>query len=417
MDDYDSRTADQPQMIPLRDDRRTNDSLEGLKIAFVDFQDDGLAARLQNVGALVCDLTVPQLDVVVLDAASSDAQSLRDRLPSEVIDRLRDGGIQVIGRRPLRDLFEDTPPAIHRLYTRCMVADLVGVPVSTIRSWQRRGLIQPVNNVSKLPYFDFQEVSTAKQLATLVELGITPSAIRKNLRKLAAWLPQQARPLNQFSILVEGKRMLLRQADGLVEPGGQRRLDFDHTSDEGSVSSGDSGCDILPFQPLSTPTESLPEHREDWIDIAERLEQAGELMEAVQVYRTMQLACGPDAEICLRIGELLFRAGDLAGARERFYTAIELDETLLEARAALGCVLAEQGQLELATSAFQGALNSHPDYADVHFHLARIYQNAGDRQRAIRHWQRFEYLSPTGPWADEARCQLKFLQQTEPDRP
>ncbi len=51
--------------------------------------------------------------------------------------------------------------------------------------------------------------------------------------------------------------------------------------------------------------------------------------------------------------------------------AIELDEDLVEARANLGCVLAEQGERELAVAALEGALALHPDYADAHFHLAR----------------------------------------------
>ena len=43
------------------------------------------------------------------------------------------------------------------------------------------------------------------------------------------------------------------------------------------------------------------------------------------------------------LAETLYRAGDLAAARERYYTVIELDEDHLEARTSLACVLAEQG--------------------------------------------------------------------------
>ena len=141
----------------------------------------------------------------------------------------------------------------------------------------------------------------------------------------------------------------------------------------------------------------------------EQLEEVGELDEAVQVYRSLQLAYGPDADTCLRMGELMFRMGDHAAARERYYMAIEMDETLVEARAALGCVLAEMGHVELAVSALEGALIHHPDYADVHFQLARLFQSASKRQQAVRHWQRFLALSPGGPWADDARSQLEYL--------
>ena len=41
-----------------------------------------------------------------------------------------------------------------------------------------------------------------------MELGVKPTTIEKNLRQLAEWLPEISRPLNQLSILVDGKRIL-----------------------------------------------------------------------------------------------------------------------------------------------------------------------------------------------------------------
>ena len=35
------------------------------------------------------------------------------------------------------------------------------------------------------------------------------------------------RHLAQLSVIIEGKEVLLRQGDGLIEPGGQLRLDFE----------------------------------------------------------------------------------------------------------------------------------------------------------------------------------------------
>ena len=105
--------------------------------------------------------------------------------------------------------------------------------------------------------------------------------------------------------------------------------------------------------------------------LAAELEEDGQLAAAAEMYRAAMAAAGPKAEICFQVAELLYRQGDLGGARERYYMAIELDEDYVEARANLGCVLAETGQRELAVAAFEGALRYHPDYADVHYHLAR----------------------------------------------
>jgi tetratricopeptide (TPR) repeat protein len=124
------------------------------------------------------------------------------------------------------------------------------------------------------------------------------------------------------------------------------------------------------------------------------------------MYRAAMAAAGPKAEICFQVAELLYRLGDLGGARERYYMAVELDEDYVEARANLGCVLAETGQHDLAVAAFEGALCYHPDYADVHYHLARTLDDMGDRDRAEEHWQAFVAQSPDTPWAEEARSRL-----------
>ena len=73
------------------------------------------------------------------------------------------------------------------------------------------------------------------------------------------------------------------------------------------------------------------------------------------------------------MAEVLYRAGDLPAARERYFMALELDEHYVEARANLGCVLLDLGEKELALAAFSGALKLHELYADVHYHAARAW--------------------------------------------
>ena len=86
--------------------------------------------------------------------------------------------------------------------------------------------------------------------------------------------------------------------------------------------------------------------------------------------------------------------------------AIELDEDFVEARANLGCVLAETGELELAIAAFQGALVHHREYPDVHYHLARTLDQMHRAAEADVHWRTFLQLAPDSPWANEARLRL-----------
>jgi len=309
---------------------------------------------------------------------------------------------------------------VGKLHTPAMLAELLQVPVTTIRRWHRRGLITPTRQVKKLPYFDFEEVASARRIAALVTAGVNSTQIEKQLSQLADLYPDLQRPLSQLSIIVEGRKVLLRQGEGLVEPSGQKRLDFDaaETLTEASVdeppatisfASATQGNLVVGeaagnFDFGSDPS---PQSKTSFLKLAIELEDEGEFRSAIDVYRSLSLAQGPSADVSFRMAELLYQVNDLAAARERYSMAVEFDDAFVEARANLGCVLVELGQTELALATFEGALEHHPDYPDVHFHLARLLDEIGSEQKAWLHWARFLELTPNGPWADEARLRIE----------
>ena len=288
----------------------------------------------------------------------------------------------------------DPQSDVRGLYTPAMLADLLGVEVAVVRRWHRRGLIRPVHEVRRLPYFDFQEVTTARRLAELLAAGVSPKSLERQLAALARWLPQVERPLAQLSVIVEGRDLLLRCGDGLVDARGQRRIDFDQAG-SAATRSVRVACD--------TVEQETPPTADALVHMAEQLEDEGQLHAAAEMYRAALAAAGPDAWTCFLLAELLYRLGETGAARERYYMAIELDEDFVEARANLGCVLAEGGELELAAAALRGALKYHPDFPDAHYHLARTLDEMGNREEADAHWRRFLELAPTSPWADVAR--------------
>ena len=304
-------------------------------------------------------------------------------------------------------LVEDDQHA-RRLYTPAMLARLLEVPVAVVRRWHRKGLIVPVREVRRLPYFDFQEVSTARRLAELVAAGCSPAVIERKLAELSRYLPTVQRPLAQLSVIVQGKQLLLRQGDGLIEPGGQLRFDFEATDDEGETAPGDleePETQIVSMSEISAE-DSLPATPQEIVALACELEDQGQLAAAADAYRAALSLGGPDAEVSFSLAEVLYRLGDLGAARERYYFVIELDEDFVEARANLGCVLAETGQHELAVAAFQGALTYHDQYPDVHYHLARTLDELHKPVEAEQHWRAFLELAADSPWAVEAQQRL-----------
>ena len=404
---------------------------------------------VKNCGGVPVPLSSDEIDLVVLGADELPMAHQQELLDDRLRGWVRRGKLEVIdesqfwirlgfnGNRTETDedhgdhndtstftsQKEKSGSDIQRLYTPAMVAELIKVTVADVRKWFRHGLIKPCKKIHRLPYFDFQEISTARRLAELVEGGVSPTMIRRRLEEISEYLPQFERPLAQLSIIVEGKNFLLRQDNGIVEPNGQIRLDFsaptdsslDDTDslDEESVEEESNFDDRMS---IAFPTNDTPEpepdlskwSREELVDLACTYEDEGKLDESIEIYRTALFAHGVNAEINFQLAELLYRIGQLEAARERYYSTIELDEEFVEARANLGCVLTELGQDELAVAAFLGAIELHAHFPDVHFHLARTLDRLKRTEEAEIHWREFLKMSPDNSWAAEARERLRI---------
>ena len=357
-------------------------------------------------GATMVEQVDETIDLIVIGADVLPLSEQTELLDDWVIQASADGRIDVINETQLwQDLGAVDPEVeIENLYTPAMLAGLLELPISTIRRWHRRGLITPTRQVNKLAYFDFEEVASARRIAGLIASGATPKSIESKLSRLAGLYPNLQKPLSQLSVIVEGRNVLLRQGEGLIEIGGQMRIDFDSAdladveNENAQVLSLENGQEELTLDQLVTP--------EEFIQMAIEFEDADDPTSAIEVYRAMSLAFGPSADASFRIAELLYQQLDLHGARERYYMAVELDDSFVEARASLGCVLVELEEHQLALSAFHGALQHHADYPDVHFHLARLLDDIEQRDEAVPHWRRFLELAPKSPWAEEARLRL-----------
>lgn len=360
---------------------------------------------IRQHGAVVAGSFDAGVDLVVVgeDGLPLDGRDELERVARRADENRDDDPIEVISETELWERLGllRIEQHVHRLYTPAMLADLLGVEVAVIRRWHRRGLIRPVREVRRLPYFDFQEVTTARRLAEMLAAGASAKSLERQLASLSRWLPNVERPLAQLSVIVEGRELLLRQGDGLIDTQGQRRIDFD--PGPATVSEPlDPAGEVRPTGGEWTSAEELAQ-------LAGRLEDEGQLTGAVEAYRAALAAGGPDPWTCFLLAELLYRVGQTEAARERYYMAIELDENFVEARANLGCVLAETGEHELAVAALCGALKYHADFPDGHYHLARTLDDMGRADEAAGHWRRFLELTPGSPWSEEARQRLALF--------
>jgi tetratricopeptide (TPR) repeat protein len=365
-------------------------------------------------GAVPSERLVGDIDLVVIGAEELLDEDIDAMLSAHIRDRIHTGQATLIHEHDLwlhLGLLDD--PNQRQLYTPAMVAGLAKTPVSQIRRWHRMGLLPSSKVAHRLPYFDFEQVQTARKLAGWMSQGARPSDLQKQLDRFALRVNQ--RNLIDLELVFDGRHILLREQGRLVESTGQMHLDFDAVDSSVSPNSDRDQASVTTLSMHRTEAVTSPEllkasdafrtgplTRDEMLIAAEELEDAGQIAEASEWYRVLLSQFGPNAEIVFQLAELLYRSGDITAARERYYNAIELDEDFVEARANLGCVLAELGQNELAIASFEGALARDDRYPDVHYHLARSLDETGRADQATRHWIRFLQLSPQSPWAEEA---------------
>lgn len=282
--------------------------------------------------------------------------------------------------------------SIHRRYTVAQLAEILGVPGARIRTWARAGLIQPVETVHRLAYFDFQQVTSARALYELAGSGVGLPKIRAGLEQLRGWLPDIEQPLSQLDLLERNGRLLVRLVDGrLAEPGGQLQLDFMR---QGDFTPAPDEVAALPFQIKTV---------EQWFEDAMTLEDLGQAAEAMHAYRQAAQLEPNNSVLRFSLGNALYASGAAEEAAEEFRQAVRHDPGYVEAWNNLGNVLAELGDMEPAIEALQHALRLVPTYADAHYNLADLYHELGRSSAAAHHWRCFLRLGGGGPWAERAQ--------------
>lgn len=402
---------------PAAEGEAETGALQNLKIALVgrfgSMTRREAANLLRSYGATIVEQRAADVDWVVIGADQSPLLE-SDLLSESTRHAIATGTREIVYESELwqRLGLVDFEQTAQRYYTPAMLAHLLGISVRVVRRWQRLGLITPVETMHRLPYFDFAEVAVAKRLANWIASGESPKAIEQRLAQWVELLPDIHRPLEQLSILVEGEFVLLRHGEGLVEPGGQLRFDFDALDDFETETKDEDFAAGHVLSMVREDDTSFPvgnralDDSDALLVAAYQAEDEDDLQRAIDFYHAILARDGPRADINFQMGELLYRIGETIASRERYYSAIEIDPEFVEARASLGIVLAETGQPELGVASFQGALQIFEDYSDVHYHLAKTLDSLGRTSEAIHHWTRFLELFPDSPWADEARLRL-----------
>ena len=276
---------------------------------------------------------------------------------------------------------------VRRRYSTVQLSTLLKIPGDRVRRWLTAGLIRAVETVDGVSYFDYQQVVSARTLSDLVQAGVGPDRLRRSIQQMKTWLRNVESPLLQLAVMEQSGELLVRLKDGLAEPTGQRRLDFDAADEPVSLS-----------QP--------PETAVNWFELGCEHEDSGQFGDAADAYRQALAVGGPDAVACYNLANCLYAMGQKELAAERYAQAAETDGSFAEAWNNLGVVLVELRNRDEAVTAFERALGANPHYADAHYNLADLLDTSGDIAGAARHWRAYLSLDRQSQWASHARKRL-----------
>jgi tetratricopeptide (TPR) repeat protein len=297
---------------------------------------------------------------------------------------------------------------VRRLFTTEQVCRILGVGRDEFRRWIRLGLVSPVKTVQRLCYFDFEQVSRAKAIASLKSKGVGIGQLRSSLQQLEQWHPQARNSLLQLDLIEDHGDLVLRLPSGQVADfNGQLRIDFTSRKVEGEYLSQVEALLAAEEEDDNVVSGTF----EDWFAVAVRHEEDEDWEEAVRAYHRALMQDGPIAEVAFNMGNCLYALGRKEAASQRFMQAVENDPEFVEAWNNLGNVLSELTLVEDALDAFRSALRIDPGYADAHFNLGECLHQAGNLEAARRHWREYLKRDPHSTWARRVQ---RMLEKTDP---
>jgi protein O-GlcNAc transferase len=123
-------------------------------------------------------------------------------------------------------------------------------------------------------------------------------------------------------------------------------------------------------------------------------QQAGNLLQAEELYRKILREQPGNARAAFRLGAVLRAKGMLDEAVTYYRKTVELDPKHADAYIDLGSALQAKGQADEAILCYQKALTLNPDHAVALYNLGSAYHEKGRLEAAITYYQKSIQLNP-----------------------
>jgi len=283
------------------------------------------------------------------------------------------------------------------------VCRLLGIRESVLEDWEENGF------VPRAEQYAFKDLVALKTLRQLRARRMPAARIRLILESLRSKLRHIADPLQELKIFTDGRRLAVQVDGHRMEPlTGQLLLDFDQ----------DELRRLLEFpskraeRTLAQEMEHRMREAEQWFERAVEMEQMGAPPEQIIAAYEKALDRDPAAPAPhVNAGTIYFHMKRWKEAEAHYRAAIELRPRYALAWFNLGNLHDELREPDRALECYLKALEADAKFADAHYNAALIYQSRGDNLSAVRHWQQYLKLDPSGYWAGIARRELARLKE------
>jgi len=251
-----------------------------------------------------------------------------------------------------------------------------------IRSMMRARYVVPTKGARGALRFSFQDLVLLRTGRHLLAAGISARRVGEALRAVRAQLPADLPP-HGLSVAAAGGRVVVHEAGEKRDAlSGQFLLSFEVRMDGGNVAIVDTSPS------LGEATGALRDDCDAAFAAALELE-AIDVDAAIEAYRAC-VAKHSHAGARANLGRLLHLQGRISEALKLYREGGQSDPDVLYNQAV---ALEDLGNTEEAITTYTRVLELDRRHADAHHNLARLWQQAGDQRRAVRHWNAYRRLA------------------------
>jgi tetratricopeptide (TPR) repeat protein len=270
-----------------------------------------------------------------------------------------------------------------QMYSVREVATVLGVKPSRLRGYLRAGLVSPARGPRGELRFSFQDLVLLRKAEGLVTRRIAARRVHDAFRLVRERVAEGA-PAHKMQVEADGRSVVISDGEKRWEPwSGQVVFNFNGVVDPAAGGQ---------LHELRRPAVAPPPDpdggglsAEDHYERGYALEEAGEAEGAMTEYRRAIERDGQHADAHVNLGRLLHEAGRPFEALAHYRVALAARPEDATAAFNLGVALEDLDRLGEAIDAYERALSIAPETADAHYNLARLFEQTGQSEAAIRH--------------------------------